>query len=546
MMEHKSILKLWQILLPGKHLPDDSNLGITSATVIEQKELHRRLRYGFLGVTVPLSLGFHGLALPIAALFSNNYFRSPTVQHSQEELLIDVSVTEFPEAIQPPQDSVASLPSNDHSQVKDPVQDDDTIAALPASSVPFAPLSQNESQKSEPKNTTAQEPPQVATAGNLAPENTPDQEVPKSAPTPVAPSPVASFSPMIERILTSSSFSNNSVPAPPNVGGGKGVTASLNPAGVGQIGRGLGWGNLGSRHGNPPGNHLNGNQIGLFSGRLGVPWGKPSGNGNNGISANNGNQGSNQGNGRGRIRCQECSKPQYPDSARERRLEGAATVAVDIAPDGSVTNVRIMQSSGHPELDEAAINAARGWRFEASATGRQAVPGRMNFQIEGSEYAQQSQRARETASATPPVRDSDNASASPVASQTKPVTPKPMNPEPLTNEKLPNMTTPQPSATGSNSVNNSPNNHSNTNSNHNSSNTTSNSVPNKPTPHNPSTSSPETPQLNPPVTNAAPASIAPIGEPVPAAVPPVAEPVSEPVPASPIANPVPDSPNSTK
>ncbi|MEI6429413.1 MAG: energy transducer TonB, partial [Pseudanabaena sp. ELA607] len=461
MMGHKLILNLWHNLCSAKHLPakyfsaryaakinafavngsshPPQLAPVSDQKISDQKELHRRFKYSVLGATVPLSLGLHGLILPIAS----SWYGSPnsvTSANPRSEVLIDVSVLEPPAAIITPSQAVAAPPNSQQPS------DDDSIAALPTSfGLPHGnggaiPAPSNQSEKTSEPTTS----PQAATAGNLAPDNTPPQsDPPKSTPTPPAPSPIASFNPMIDRLLTSNSFSNQQVALPLNIGGGKGTTASLIPSGIGQIGRGLGWGNTGNRNGGFGNSNLSSNNIGAFSGRLGIPFGSPNGrgtgnnsSGNNsgsgsGNSANNGNGNSDQsnGNGRGRIRCQECGKPQYPTSARERGLEGAATVAVDIAPDGTVTNVRILQSSGHPELDEAAINAARSWRFEASATGKQAVPGRMNFQIEGSEYAQssqqrnQQQRDQKQTDAPPVAAPAPSNGDTPIASQTKPTNP---------------------------------------------------------------------------------------------------------------------------
>jgi len=42
--------------------------------------------------------------------------------------------------------------------------------------------------------------------------------------------------------------------------------------------------------------------------------------------------------------------------------EGAAKIKVDVDDKGNVTNVRIAESSGNSDLDEAAIRAARRWK----------------------------------------------------------------------------------------------------------------------------------------------------------------------------------------
>lgn len=96
-----------------------------------------------------------------------------------------------------------------------------------------------------------------------------------------------------------------------------------------------------------------------------------------------------------RVQCIRCDKPEYPIEARNRGLQGQARVAVDVDANGNVTNVRIIQSSGHAELDEAAMRQARQWKFTPSASGRQGIGAKVDFQLEGSEYQRQRQRERQ-------------------------------------------------------------------------------------------------------------------------------------------------------
>lgn len=55
--------------------------------------------------------------------------------------------------------------------------------------------------------------------------------------------------------------------------------------------------------------------------------------------------------------------PRYPDEARRKGWEGTVLVSARVGVDGAVQSVRLERSSGHPCLDDAAIEAARDWRF---------------------------------------------------------------------------------------------------------------------------------------------------------------------------------------
>ena len=57
-------------------------------------------------------------------------------------------------------------------------------------------------------------------------------------------------------------------------------------------------------------------------------------------------------------------RPSYPPSARRLGIQGTALLRVYVAADGQVTEVLVDQSAGHPDLDRAAVEAVRRWRFE--------------------------------------------------------------------------------------------------------------------------------------------------------------------------------------
>ena len=54
--------------------------------------------------------------------------------------------------------------------------------------------------------------------------------------------------------------------------------------------------------------------------------------------------------------------PEYPELARKMKLAGAVKIAVVVAPNGTVKDAHVV--GGHPLLANAALAAAKKWRFE--------------------------------------------------------------------------------------------------------------------------------------------------------------------------------------
>lgn len=59
-------------------------------------------------------------------------------------------------------------------------------------------------------------------------------------------------------------------------------------------------------------------------------------------------------------------EPIYPELAKRMRLSGIVKIEVVIATNGSVKEARII--GGHPVLANAALDAAKRWRFEPGPT----------------------------------------------------------------------------------------------------------------------------------------------------------------------------------
>jgi protein TonB len=62
-------------------------------------------------------------------------------------------------------------------------------------------------------------------------------------------------------------------------------------------------------------------------------------------------------------------QPEYPEAAREKRIEGTVKLQAIVRKDGTVTVQNVVE--GDPALSPAAIEAVRQWRYE---------PGQLNGQ----------------------------------------------------------------------------------------------------------------------------------------------------------------------
>lgn len=56
--------------------------------------------------------------------------------------------------------------------------------------------------------------------------------------------------------------------------------------------------------------------------------------------------------------------PDYPDEARWEEREGRTALRFRLHPDGSVAETQVVDSSGHADLDAAALATLRQWRFK--------------------------------------------------------------------------------------------------------------------------------------------------------------------------------------
>lgn len=67
--------------------------------------------------------------------------------------------------------------------------------------------------------------------------------------------------------------------------------------------------------------------------------------------------------------------PRYPSRALRRGESGTVRVRVEVGPDGRPSQVSVAQPSGSRDLDRAALDAVRRWRFHPARRNGEAVSG---------------------------------------------------------------------------------------------------------------------------------------------------------------------------
>ena len=82
------------------------------------------------------------------------------------------------------------------------------------------------------------------------------------------------------------------------------------------------------------------------------------------------------------ISSKNMNPPQYPPAALRAGIEGTVILIVDVDANGNVTNVSVEKSSRNRDLDRAAMQAARKWRFNPSMVNGQPAAGRVRVPVD--------------------------------------------------------------------------------------------------------------------------------------------------------------------
>ena len=74
--------------------------------------------------------------------------------------------------------------------------------------------------------------------------------------------------------------------------------------------------------------------------------------------------------------------PKYPPEENRRGVEGTCVLIVSIDASGGVLDVQVERSSGNRNLDRAAVQAARRWRFNAEVRDGRKVASRVRVPVD--------------------------------------------------------------------------------------------------------------------------------------------------------------------
>jgi protein TonB len=82
------------------------------------------------------------------------------------------------------------------------------------------------------------------------------------------------------------------------------------------------------------------------------------------------------------ISSKNMNPPKYPPRAYQQGVEGTVILIIDVDANGNVTNVSVEKSSRNRDLDRAAMDAARKWRFNPAMKSGQKAAGRVRVPVD--------------------------------------------------------------------------------------------------------------------------------------------------------------------
>ncbi len=82
------------------------------------------------------------------------------------------------------------------------------------------------------------------------------------------------------------------------------------------------------------------------------------------------------------ISSKNMNPPKYPPAAARAGITGTVVLIIDVDANGNVTNVSVEKSSRNRDLDRAAMDAARKWRFSPGMSNGQKTAGRVRVPVD--------------------------------------------------------------------------------------------------------------------------------------------------------------------
>lgn len=79
-----------------------------------------------------------------------------------------------------------------------------------------------------------------------------------------------------------------------------------------------------------------------------------------------------------RFESANCAAPEYASAWRNEEQEGNVGIKLLVQPDGSVTDAKLVESSGYASLDKASLRAGAKCKFKPASKGDEGSQGWVN------------------------------------------------------------------------------------------------------------------------------------------------------------------------
>ncbi|WP_222564359.1 energy transducer TonB [Novilysobacter antarcticus] len=97
----------------------------------------------------------------------------------------------------------------------------------------------------------------------------------------------------------------------------------------------------------------------------------------------------------------ETPPPEYPEELACAGIEGVVGVLLTIGVDGIPKNVKVEDTSGHPQLDQSAVDAVKGWKFQAGTSRGKPAESPLRVPVKFTAPDMDSERCRDVSGSLP-------------------------------------------------------------------------------------------------------------------------------------------------